>query len=61
MAGAPESLHVWLENRENIAVPNIYFGGRVCKRKINFLLSVEIRSRGEGNEQADSSNPVTRI
>ncbi len=33
MAGAPESLYVWLENREMIAMGNIYCGGRVCKRK----------------------------
>ena len=36
MAGAPESLHVWLENREMVAVDNIYCGNRVFKRKINF-------------------------
>lgn len=33
MAGAPESLYVWLENREMVTSANIYFGGRVCKRK----------------------------
>jgi hypothetical protein len=33
MAGALESLQVWLENRENVAMGNIYCGSRVCKRK----------------------------
>jgi hypothetical protein len=33
MAGAPESLHVWLENREMFAMGSIYCGSRVCKKE----------------------------
>jgi len=33
MAGAPESLYVWLENRKIVATRNICFGNRVGKRK----------------------------
>jgi len=33
MAGSPESYHVWLENREMVAMGNIYSGSRVGKRK----------------------------
>jgi hypothetical protein len=33
MAGPPESLYVWLENREMVTSANIYCGSRVCKRK----------------------------
>jgi len=36
MMGAPESLHVWLENQEMVTIGHIYSGSRVCKRKINF-------------------------
>jgi hypothetical protein len=34
MTGAPESLHVWLENREMVSMGNIYCGSRVCKKKM---------------------------
>jgi len=40
ISGAPESLHVRLENRETVAIGNIYSGSRVCKKKVKFLCSV---------------------
>ena len=33
MAGAPESLNVWLEKREMVTMGNIYRRSRWCKRK----------------------------
>jgi len=33
MVGAPESLYVWLENREMVAMGSLYCGTRMGKRK----------------------------
>jgi len=48
MAGAPESLYVRLENREMVAIGNIYCDSRVCKKNQLSLLSVDIRRMGVG-------------
>ncbi len=38
--GTLGSLHVWLENREIIAKPNIDPGSRACKRKKALSLTI---------------------